>query len=331
MKTILVENSTWNNIGDGFYQSGLYVFLKELFPNYKVRMGDGPIKRAFRPTKSFERNAFKLMDHEVADIHVFSGPMLPALIEEYGDKIKEIITSGRNYALVSCSLAGEKRLVDKIVNFFKEYPPLAFSSRDPDTYHQFEKYLESSYNGICGAFLVNKLPLSDIECSPFFLSSFYSMPEPIFSSEQEVIKSIESVELKFRKTVIPHKFDRHFDFLRQHDSELKNLKIVRPVHAVTDRFSHINFGSPNSFLSYNPLAYLSLYKAAEFTISDRIHSCAVSIALGRPARLFTNSPRAGIFDRLGIDYRSNEGFIAPCPEVIEKEEKLMAEYLSSRF
>ncbi|MGK0271154.1 MAG: hypothetical protein ACI88H_001808 [Cocleimonas sp.] len=331
MKTILVENSTWNNIGDGFYQSALYVYLKELFPDYNVLMGDGPIKRAFRPTKIFEANTFKLMDHEIADIHVFSGPMLPTFIEEYGDKVREIVKSGRNYALVSCSLAGKTHLVKEIGAFFKEYPPIAFSSRDPDTFHQFEKYLESSYNGICGAFLVNKLPLSTVEHPPFFISSFYSMPEPLFSSSESSVKNVADVELKFRKAFIPHKFDRHFEFLRFHSPELNNLSIVRPVHAVTDRFSHINFGSPNSFLSFNPLAYLSLYKAAEFTISDRIHACAVSIALGKPARLFTNSPRAGIFDRLGIDYKSNGGFIEPCPELIEKETKLMGEYLLSRF
>lgn len=328
MTTILVENSTWNNIGDGFYQSALLAYLKELFPTCEIRMGDGPIERAFRPSPRFVKNTFKLMDHEVADIHVFSGPMLRQLVPLYSTKIKEIIKSGRNYALISCSGAGaSKDEALAIGSLLQEYPPIVLSSRDPETYERFGKYVDNAYNGICAAFLVNKLPLSKVTAPKYFVSSFYSMPEPVFSSDKEHLDNIKDIDLSFRKPLIAHKYDRHLDFLRKHSGELNGLNIVRAVHGVTDRFNHINFGSPNSFLSFNPLAYLSLYQAAEFTISDRIHACAVSITLGRPARLFTKSPRAGIFDRLGIDYKATDGFMVPCPGRIDKEAKLMGDYL----
>lgn len=36
---IIVENSTWNNVGDGWYQFSLYFMLKECLPQHEVILG----------------------------------------------------------------------------------------------------------------------------------------------------------------------------------------------------------------------------------------------------------------------------------------------------
>ena len=51
---IVVENSTWNNIGDAFYQFPLYKILKNTLKQHDVYMFDGPIYRSFKiPNTNF--------------------------------------------------------------------------------------------------------------------------------------------------------------------------------------------------------------------------------------------------------------------------------------
>ena len=39
---VIVENSTWNNVGDAFYQFPLYEILKSILKEDDVFMFDGP-------------------------------------------------------------------------------------------------------------------------------------------------------------------------------------------------------------------------------------------------------------------------------------------------
>lgn len=332
---ILVENSTWNNIGDGFYQSALFVLIKQLYPDATVLMEEGPINRAFRP-KSLEqkKNALHLMDYQSADLHVFSGPIIRQILTNYKKKIIDLKAKGQQYALVSVSSAGiSDALWKETGEFLLKYPPLFLCSRDEDTYIRFKEYVRNSYNGICTAFLVNKLlPVDKLdESCKFFISSFYKELEPVYKVKGEL--DIESIELDRKRNFfgIDHRYSRHFNWLRPKQEMLNDHKIVRVQQEVTTKFSHITFAQPNSFVSFNPLSYLALYKSADFTISDRVHSCVASLAFGKPARLFTNSPRAGIFDRLGFDHRKYNGVMYPNLEIIDAETEKLSSFIKSAF
>lgn len=320
---ILVENSTWNNIGDGFYQSALFALMKQLYPGANVLMEEGPMNRAFRPLRDKQReNFFNLMKYQQADVHVFSGPMLRQILTNYKEKIIDIKNRGNNYMLISASGAGTPEgLRQEIGDFLKKYPPLLLSSRDEETYTKFKEFVPNSYNGICTAFIVNKmLPIDEFSCDkPFFISSFYKELEPVYSSNGSV--SLENVTLDRKNTFLnmSHRISRHLNFLRPQQESVNDHKIVRVHQDLSTHFYHIKFSHPNSFMSFNALSYLAIYKSAEFTISDRVHSCAVSLACGKPARLFTKSPRAGIFDRLGFDYKANGGIIYPNLDIIDVE------------
>lgn len=320
---ILIENSTWNNIGDGFYQSTLYAMFKDLYPEHKILMEEGPVSRSLRPkTKRQKDNALKLMDYQIADLHVYSGPMIPQLLTNYKSKIKGIEGRGNKYALISVSGAGVSEEERKEIGaFLKKYPPVFFSSRDEETYLKFKEFVPNSYNGICTAFLVNHyLPVDEIEFgTPFFISSFYRELEPVFSTTKSV--SVEDIKLERKKNYfgLNNRYSRHFSGLRPQQDVLGTHKIVRVRQDLSTHFKHVKFSHPNSFMSFNLLSYLALYKAADFTISDRVHSCAVTLAFGNPTKLITDSPRAGIFDRLGFDYKSNDGIMYPNMNIIDKE------------
>ncbi len=324
--TILVENSVWANIGNGWYQYSLFYMLKRLFPEHNVIMGEGPISLAFRiKNPKQQANALKWMEYQRADIHVFSGPMLSDLDNLYLQKIKRLTERGEKYALISCSGTGySSNRILELGTFLKKYPPLFMATRDEETYNTFSPFVPNSYNGICTAFLVDKnLDICAYQMErPFFISSFYREEEPRFCLKDDTLPcTLENIEVHHRnnRLGLPYSLSRHLNFLNEQQAEVGGLTIVRTIQGLSTRFNHINFAVPNSFISFNPLTYLELVKSSEFTISDRVHACAVSLACGHPARFMFNTPRAGIFERMGFDYKSNDGIMYPNPEKIEEE------------
>ncbi|MFC0346059.1 polysaccharide pyruvyl transferase family protein [Epilithonimonas hispanica] len=320
---ILIENSTWNNVGDGWYQYSLYYLLKKIYPEANIVLGEGPVKRAFRITSEKQlNNALNLLDWQDADLHVFSGPMLKTLITDYGTAIKRIIEKGNNYAFISVSgTAVSPSQKKEIGAFLQKYPPLLFSTRDEETYNNFREFVPNAYNGICTAFLVDKtIPLDTFKLDkPFFVSSFYMENEPNFKVTGDF--SIENLQVEHRKNKfgLPFKFARHLNYSLPQQEEIGGRKIVRLIQNLNTKFNHINFAMPNSFISFNPITYLEVIKSAEFVVSDRVHACATSLACGHPARFLFETPRAGIFDRLGFDYKANNGIMYPNMEIIEEE------------
>ena len=327
---IIVENSTWNNVGDGWYQFSLYFMLKECLPQHEVILGEGPIKRAFRITSSKQmKNALNWMDYQAGDIHVFSGPLIPTIDTEYKHTIQEIKKRKKDYVLISASGTGlSKSRVTEIGNFFKKYPPLFFSSRDEESFNNFSPYIKNSYNGICTACLVDtNIDIQSYKMEePFFISSFYTELEPSYSLQNnDDVCNIENLQIEHHKTkfYLPFKIARHLNFMQPQQAYIGNLKIVRTIQNLNTRFNHINFAMPNSFISFNPLSYLEITKSSQFVISDRVHACAIALACNKPARFLFNTPRAGIFDRMGFDYKSNNGIMYPNIRKIKEERQLL--------
>lgn len=327
---ILIENSTWNNIGDAWYQTSLYHLIKALYPNDEVYCGEGPIKRAFRIKSPHQlSNSLNLFEYQDADIYIYSGPILKTqFLRDYAGHIKHLCENKKSYALISVSGTGlDQEEKNAVGDFLVKYPPLFFSSRDEETYYNFKPYVKNIYNGICTAFLVDKtMKLQHFKLEKdFFISSFYTELEPTFNLSKNKPFSIENIEVKHHKSILglPFKYSRHFDFLRKHQTELSNHLIIRTVQNLNTKFNHINFSTPNSFISFNPISYLNLTKSSLFVISDRVHACAIALACGKPTRFLFSTKRAGIFDRMGFNYKNNNGIMYPNDEKINLEKELL--------
>ncbi|WP_160311506.1 polysaccharide pyruvyl transferase family protein [Rhodopirellula islandica] len=322
---MLVENSTWNNIGDGFYQFSLYYMLKSVFADADIAMLEGPIERAFRP-RNFKDNAFKLNLIQEADLFVLSGPIMSvSFIEEYGGLIKKIIASGKKYCLLS--VHGNGKAQKENLDFLSRYSPVAFSSRDPQTYELYKDCCGKSLNGVCAASLVSKTcPVADIcESERYVTVSFYEAFEPpIEAGEDGAIHAPRKRIEKERHW----KWMRHLEWMRRYPSDIDGVKIIRPVHDIGYKFSHLNFAKPNSFLSYNPLSYLSLYKQTELTVSNRVHAVLPTLSFGNPAVYYGTTARNGVFERLGIDLRYGCEIRVP-QATLDKEFFVMTQFLES--
>jgi hypothetical protein len=329
---VLVENCTWANIGDGFYQMSVTVMLQRLFPHWDIYQQDGPQSRSFRYGPRFAPNVLNLMDYQRADLHVFTGPVVgQQLLTRYRKIIETITRRGDRYALISCSGSMiQDKYLEEQHRFFKDNPPVVFATRDPMTYQMFADDVPSAYDGVCAAWFVNQLPVDEVDLGgPFFNSTFYDQPEPEFhftdaNAEPPVLA------LKPRKNLLglPWTKAKQFEgFLRTYPSEVSGLRIVRPRHATTSRYAHLNFRAPNSYVSSNPLHYLALYKSARFTVSDRVHACVASLAFGRPAKLLFHDNRCSLFDRVGLDAEARKGFMQLDPAVLQREQQALEQYL----
>ena len=88
---------------------------------------------------------------------------------------------------------------------------------------------------------------------------------------------------------------------KKRKSEVGNFRVVRTDHRFHPHFRGKIYRQQNSFVADLPHGYLNLYANAEFTLSDRVHACAVTLAYGHSAMLFAKTDRHGLLGRVGAE------------------------------
>ena len=110
--------------------------------------------------------------------------------------------------------------------------------------------------------------------------------------------------------------------------EIGGYQIVRPEHRFNPHITWKIYKHSNALASDEPFTYFTIYANTKLTLSDRVHACVATLAYGKPAMLFTPSPRARLFERLALyDIKS-------CPVVLDegllkKEQENEIEFLSN--
>jgi hypothetical protein len=127
------------------------------------------------------------------------------------------------------------------------------------------------------------------------------------------------------------------DVLDKHDREYKNgIEIVRPHHTVwfpfkiskIPRMYKQYYFKENIFFSDIPQEYIDIYSNAYITFSDRVHACVLTLAYGGEARLFFDTDRSLLFDRVGLSSISDE-LVSLSSEKIEKEKRKQIDFVES--
>jgi hypothetical protein len=328
---ILVENSTWTNIGNAFYQTSLYYILRKVFSKHTVYMTEGPIIRAFRPNKYFQKNAFELRLVQDGDLYCFSGPILGGgFLETYGEVIKSLSARGCRYMLLSIHGHDQGLVTREIRNFLERYPPLAFSSRDEPTFRVYSDMCKQSYNGICTAFFVSKTyHVAPVMPNYKYITiSVYTAPDPEVSWKVDEDGKLVLGSVQITKKNMPWwRITRHLEWIRRSHASKNEHTIIRPIHDIGYKFSHLNFAKANSFLSHNPFSYLALYSSTALTIADRVHACVVTLSYGKPAVFIGCTGRSTLFSRIGIN-SENETVMQLSKDDLQKEYDGFCDWLS---
>lgn len=327
---IAVENSTWNNIGDAFYQLSLQNCLKQTLPNATITSFDGPFRRAFRP-RGFAKNGYDARFATMADHYVFSGPILgEGFFEEYAPLIEQLTARGASYSLLSVHAYAKGALLERMHAFFRDHPPTAFQTRDNFTFKKFNTLDVRKYDGICFAFFVSKLPgIPTVRPDkPFIALSYHSGPDPKLSISRDGAGTlIERLSVEPRKAR-NWRFARHIDFMRTYETEVGGYDIVRPVHGFYPS-PHLTFARPGSFITYNPLNFLAIYAHCEAVVTDRVHAGVAALSHGNPAYVSSIDSRYAIFERAPVTRHGD--FLVLDAARLEEEYKTVLAWLSEAF
>jgi hypothetical protein len=326
---ILVENSSWNNIGDAFYQFSLFNLLKKACPAHQIAFLDAPTVRSFRVPPRFVRNVYHADLIQDADLYVLSGPILnSSFLRDYAPLIRKWAQRKANYVLVS--VHGEPGSQREIAEFLQSHPPLLLSSRDTPTYSLYKNCAFPTYDGVCTASLVSLTcePGDTSPDKPYVACSFYDGYEPRFTVvENENGEIVDVAGIADWQPDRWWRFSRHLEFVRRkYPGMVGKYDIVRPVHDIAYKFAHLNFARENSLLSYNPFIYLAIYKGAKLTVTNRLHAALPALSFGNPVAYVGRTARNGALDRLGL--RNYQGRVVTCaPDIIAREHAGLVEAL----
>jgi hypothetical protein len=84
----------------------------------------------------------------------------------------------------------------------------------------------------------------------------------------------------------------------------------------------------NTVISELPYEYLTLYAHSKGTYSDRVHACVATLSYGKPARLFSDTPRALLFDRVGVT-EITQRLVTADAAILETEKQKQIEFISN--
>ena len=257
-----------------------------------VRILDGSIRDS-------TSNLFDVREAIKADYFVFSDATLTEQWMKlcFPDKFlkknndTKIIINGGGGGLYT------EREIEIVREYLKKMDLYAFISRDEKAFKEYKGIAEHSFNGIDCGFFVNDYfePLS-LDLPPYITFTFDTRKEP---------------ELKNEKRMI----------IRTHHwcwSESGFLKRV---------YYKGGFNKKNTMISDLPEDYLTIYANTEETHSDRVHACVPTLAFGKPAKLYSGTPRALLFDRVNAGSIKNHLTYLNMKK-IEKEKERQINFLS---
>lgn len=284
---ILYYGACWpTNIGNAFIDYGSIYTIRTAMPDAKIFFASELPRWFFKAKRENIDKSIDLAELMEIDFIVISGMNLcDEFIETQGPIIKRLSKRGVKIVFNGCGGATYKKMeVDNFRKFLDSIEVSGFISRDEISYNNYKDYIPKSYNGI--------------DCA-FFLSDAFN-PAPLTIKDFVIYC---------------------FDHMEEPDIRGHNKKIIRTHHSCSQFFTTINRGifirkrwpfielrnANSSFLKHKdtlisdiPDDYLNLYANTYAIYSDRVHACIAALSFGNLARLYSTTPRAVLFERVGV-------------------------------
>jgi hypothetical protein len=326
MKIGFILGDWSRNIGNAFFQLGGYHVIKSLFPEAKIGIiAEQPgypsywNRRGGNPENYF--NMPSLVD---LDYLVLMGPLFrPETERIWGAELGKILSRGTRLILLGvAAMRYEKIDVEGYRNFLKKYPPYMLISRDRDTFELLGDSAQYAFDGIDLAFFLPEVyqPIGLVDdAKPFIALNFDKTPEPMInignkpgsSSLNDYCHSFIysgrnwTVQFPQFRTWFARKsrYSMYLEGLFGKGSQVKQIggySIIRTDHRPHPLLGRKTFRYPNMLVNDTPYPYLEVYSHAELTLSSRLHACVAALSYGKPAMLFSTSPRSRLFDRLNL-------------------------------
>lgn len=292
------------NIGNAFLDIGSqasiqaaspesHVFQTSSFPRWYEHT-QAQSRRMFRKsTTDFYSLAFRVK----ADFAVFSGMIITkGFIDRYGPNIRKMRENGVKIILNG---AGPVMYNEEETRFCREFWSEVglhtLVSRDQYSYETFGDIAENSFNGIdCGFFLSNGFTPEKLESPEYDALAFDSIAEP------------DGLDDGSRMVVRPH--------------HKMYPKVVAKDRGAIEK--------PNAFVSELATDYLNIYGSARQVHTDRVHACVASVSYDVPCRLYSDSKRGFLFEKLGVSLDEMQaGLILIDRDLLNDAKQVQIEFL----
>jgi hypothetical protein len=322
-RVALVSGFWGQNIGNAFFNLGGKWILEQIFGEGEVEfIQDQPGGRTFHDAaRGNPENDVGLLQHLDIDYVVMQGPLFTETFAQlWGPTLAALTSRGTKVILMSAAFFKFRdREIANSINFLKQFPPILISTRDTRSFDILKSFGLGIplYDGVDSAFFVPKVysPFK-VTGVDYYAFNFDRYPEPTIvlgedhGSAPEISFEADSArwnlhtptlvaKLAHRSKVqayLGHALDR-----RTLPSKLNGRMIIRPEHRFNPHLPFKIYQHPNAVASDEPWTYFTVYANARLTLADRVHACVITLAYGNPAMLFTPSPRATLFDRLGLE------------------------------
>lgn len=345
MKVAYCTGFWCTNIGNGFFGLGVGHVLKKILgeENVTVVSDYQTYTTSYGKRLYPHKNQLEYIAKLDVDYIVLAGPVISKyFLPLWKDILLSLKERGIGYMILS---AGTMKLDDnakhEVETFFKDCPPYVFSSRERETYDAFGKYALNSYDGICFSFFTPEYyPPCEIDFEkPYWISNFDKIIEPqiwIGDSNRKYTHEFEFQNEKFyvnSPATVAAKTDRFTDALiyicsflpapKRHD-EVGQYMMVRTDQRFHPHFRNKIYAYKNSFCADIPYGYINLYANSQLTLSDRVHSCAVTLAYGHSAMLFVKTNRVGLLERVGAGEITERPVKLDMSLITEEKRKMVA-------
>lgn len=314
----LVSGFWGQNIGNAFFNIGGKWILEQVFGEERVAfIQDQPGYRTFHnQLKGNPRNDVELLRFLDVDYIVLQGPMLTEGFPHlWRSTFKELTKRGAKIILLGAAFFKFRSTeVDVCKSFLEEFRPHLISTRDSVSFQLLEAMNLNVplYDGVDSAFFAPKAYTPfNFMCGDYYSFNFDRYPEPTIELDKNMgegatfefdgrawaLRAPKLVsKLAHRSKVqayLGHLLDR-----RDLPGSLNGRFILRPEHRFNPHMTYKIYQHPNAIASDEPWTYFNVYANTVLTLADRVHACVATLAYGRPAMLFTPSPRAHLFERV---------------------------------
>jgi len=308
------------NIGNAFIDKGSLYSLKLANPQANIYFTSEMPQWLYYFFRKDYTKSFDLASVIKSDYIVVSGMMLcEEFVKLYKVVISKAIKNGAKFVINGGG--GEKynsSEINIVKDFLKKYPPFAFISRDEISFKNYKNLAKYSYNGVDAGFFVS-------DCSPpanLNLPSFV-----IFNFDQSIFHELINRSYKIKKE-LKYQIPKDCIIINTYHS-------CWPKMRLRDLFFSFLLGNKyiyqkNTLISDIPDDYLQLYANAIAIYSNRVHACVAGFSYGKKCRLFSNTKRAFLFERIGAENLQKE-LTAIDIDRLQEEKNKQIEFLKNIF
>jgi len=352
-KTITYCGGFWStNIGNSFFDLGIIHLLEKACPNDRVIFCDEQPGNYWTDSGCNPINSLNYLNYIDSEYVAIAGPLLNKDFPKLWGNTFEIFSKKRIKIIlisVGCS-AYTKDELEICRSFLKKYPLYALVSRDEYTYTNYKDLATHSYNGICCAFYAPDIfQTQKTNIGRYVVLNFDGSHFPPLVDKVIALAGMENEPMfELGKS---GKHGLNFDFLGElwnldynykpirlknlfrplsvkSPNSIGNFKIIRTKHRANSMSRRVAFSKTNTFISDIPYNYLNIYGNAEVTFSNRVHACVATLAFGKPAMFFSNTPRGRLFERFEHLADIKKRPVSIPKNVLESEKTKQLEFLS---